>query len=814
MHNTLPVPELRPRSASPVVADRRLPGLKVSTRLLLIIGACLLPTLALQAAVSWSQLNERRAQLGDLAIHQAELLGGNAESVVNGARILLGAATEFSQVRSAAGDCGARLASLRQHAPGYAFIALVDGDGRVACASEPALLAGDPPGWARAAAGSETFGAGRFTRTASHPSGVLPFHMPFAPNAEEAPATLVAALDLNWLEGQLRALKRAGSPFLASGVLTIADAGGTILARDARHAEFVGRPFPPEAMRLVTATKPGILRMRSIDGTYRLIGYTPPTAANHGLSALVGFSEPELMGDIEHALLRGVLLLAGVSVVVFLLTLLAARRFITRPTRALLAAAEEWRHGNLAARAPDCGPASEFGQLAFAWNTMAAELRQREDELREHAEALERRVADRTRELVEANERLSAEIAERQHTEAALLQAQKVQAVGQLAGGIAHDFNNVLQAVLGGVNLIRRRAADPAAVRRLTDMVQDAARRGESVTRRLLAFSRREELRADTLAIGCLLKGLQEVLSATLGSRIRVQVETPAGLPPVLADRGQLETVLVNLATNARDAMPGGGTLRLHAGTARHDPDAGAAEEGTRGLAPGDYVRITVADTGEGMSPAVLARAAEAFFTTKPLGQGTGLGLAMARSFAQGSGGALSIVSAPGEGTSVSLWLPVVAAAEAPAPAPPGTDAPARRGADRRPRVLLVDDEPIVREVLAAQLADAGYAVTEAADGNAALAELGRAEPFDILVTDLAMPGLDGVALIREVQRRQPRLPAILVTGYAGEAASLAVGNALGGTFTLLRKPVSGLDLADRVATLLGEPAARGEAGD
>ncbi|TPG51850.1 response regulator [Roseomonas nepalensis] len=805
MHNTLPVPERSPRTASKVSPALRFRGLRVSTRLLLIIGACLLPTLALQATVSWSQLTERRAQLGDLAIHQAELLGGNVEGIASGARILLGAASQSNQVRSTGSGCGARLAGLREQAAGYAFIALVEPGGRVACASDAALLAGDPPDWARAAVDATGFGAGRFTRTATHPAGVLPFHLPL-PGGR----ALVAALDLDGLAGQLRTLKRTGSPFLAGGVLTIADAGGTILARDVRHAEFVGRPFPPEAMELVGATAPGLLRLRSIDGAHRLVGYTPPTPANHGLSALAGFSEPELMGDIEHALLRGVLLLAGVSVVVFLLTLLAARRFVTRPTQALLAAAEEWRLGNLAARAPDCGPASEFGQLALAWNSMAAELRQREEELREHAEALERRVESRTRELVEANARLSAEVAERQHTEAALLQAQKVQAVGQLAGGIAHDFNNVLQAVLGGINLIRRRAGDPAAVRRLADMVQDAARRGESVTRRLLAFSRREELRADTLAIGCLLRGLQEVLSATLGSRIRVEVETAPGLPPILADRGQLETVLVNLATNARDAMPGGGTLRLHAGTARHDP--AAPEEGAKGLAPGDYVRITVTDTGEGMSPAVLARAAEAFFTTKPLGQGTGLGLAMARSFAQGSGGALSIASAPGEGTSVSLLLPVAAAAAA--PAPPGTAAPARRGPDRRPRVLLVDDEPIVREVLSAQLADLGYAVTEAADGNAALAALDAAEPFDILVSDLAMPGLDGVALIREAQRCQPGLPAILVTGYAGEAASLAVGNALGGTFTLLRKPVSGIDLADRVATLLGEPAPRAEAGD
>ncbi|WP_052402139.1 hybrid sensor histidine kinase/response regulator [Muricoccus aerilatus] len=828
-HQILPLPELGSEtSAGPVPVRRHrvfrwtgFAGLSVQARLLLIIAACLLPTLALQAAVGWTQLAERRAQLSDLAQHQAELLAGTVDNVANGARILLGAAAELDQVRSAGRDCGPRLASLRRHAPGFAFIALADHSGGVICASDPTLYGERAPGWAaewgQGAAPPQRFTAGRFTRTPLRPGGVLPFHFPLPASAGEEARILVAALDLNWLSDQLRALKRDGSPFLAGGVLTVADAQGVILARDIRHAEFVGRSFPPEALALTQATEPGILRIRSIDGLLRLIGYTPPTPANHNLSAVVGFSEQELMADLERALLRGALLMVGLSAVVFILTLLAARRFIARPARALLATAEEWRGGNFAARAPDCGPGSEFGQLAAAWNGMAAALRQREDELREHAEELERRVADRTRELVEANDRLSAEVAERQQTQAALLQAQKVQAVGQLAGGIAHDFNNVLQAVLGGICLVRRRAGDPEAVGRLAGMVEEAARRGESVTRRLLAFSRREELRADALEVGVLLEGLHEVLAATLGARIRVGVDVAPDLPPVFADRGQLETVLVNLATNARDAMPRGGTLTL---SARPSGMAAPEEDLPACLPAGSYVRLIVADTGEGMAPEVLARASEPFFTTKPLGQGTGLGLAMARSFAKGSAGALAIESAPRQGTRVSLWLPVARPAQAkeaagslaaplatggetqprPSADAPARDAGARAGSAGKPRVLLADDEPIVRDVLATELEDAGYAVTAAPDGKLALAQLTAAGPFDILVTDLAMPGLDGVAVIREAQRRQPGLPAILLTGYAGDVASLALGTG----FTLMRKPVVGITLADQIAALLG----------
>jgi signal transduction histidine kinase/ActR/RegA family two-component response regulator len=804
MHQSALAPSLDRRPfAGPRASPRRrrlhTEGMRISGRLSLIIAICLLPVVGLQVAVSWGQWAERKAQLGDLAVHQAELLAGDLESIAEGARILLGAAAQSNQIRSQGENCGDRLAGLRRNAAGFAFLALADAEGRIRCSSDPVLLEAGDAAWARGdAVAAEGFTAGRFTRLPGWPGGVLPFYLPLANAGSGAGHVVIAALDLGWLERHLIRLKRAGSPFLANGVLTIADADGVILGRDARHAEFVGKPFPPAAMPLLQATQPGILRLRSIDGTERVVGYTPPTPENLGLSAVVGFHEPELMGDVERALLRGGLLLGAVTASAFGLTLLVARRSIARPTQALLATARRWREGDLAARAPDGDRRSEFGQIAAAYNGMAETLQRREQEARGHTEALEARVAERTRELAQANDRLRAEIAERRNAEAALLQAQKVQAVGQLAGGIAHDFNNVLQAVSGGAALIRRRARDAAAVERLAGMVEDAARRGQSITRRLLAFSRREELRAGALDLGELLEGLREVLGATLGAKIRVEVDAEAGLPSVFADRGQLETVLVNLATNARDAMPSGGTLALSAAAER-------VEEARDGFAAGDYVRLDVADTGEGMGAETLARAAEPFFTTKPLGQGTGLGLAMARSFAQGSGGALAIASERGRGTRVSLWLP--AASEgvngASVPDAGNQQAPEPVGPGRRRRVLLVDDDPVVREVLATQLADEGYEVDEAGDGAAALALLDRGTPMHMLVSDLAMPGMDGVALIRAAQRRRPGLPAILLTGYAGDAARLAVGEAVGGAFTLLRKPVTGAQLADQVAALL-----------
>ncbi|MBK1658809.1 hybrid sensor histidine kinase/response regulator [Paracraurococcus ruber] len=808
MREASAVTETAPVASPPLAALRRPwrlrpQGMRLSTRLILVIATSLLPIMAMQVVIGWSQWAERKAQLGDLALQQAQLLAGNLDGIAQGARILLGAATESPELRQLGPGCDGYLAHLRRHAPGYAFIALVDGTGRIACASARGLReqeAGAP--WVAAARAADRFTAGRFTRIAAVPDGVLPFYLPVEQGGAAMGGTLVAALELSWLEHALQRMKRVGSPLLASGVLTLADADGVILARDIRHADFVGRSFPPAAMAVLPARQPGTLRLRSIDGTERLVGYVPPTGENHGLVTVVGFEENELLRDIERALVRGMVILLSGTLFALGLTLLVARRFITAPTSALLTAARRWRRGDLAARAPVADARSEFGQLAGAFNGMAVALQQREEELRQHAQALEARVAERTAALRDANTRLEAEMQERRQTEAALLQAQKLQAVGQLAGGIAHDFNNVLQAVLGGVALIDRRAADAEAVRRLTGMVQEAARRGESITRRLLAFSRREELRADRLDVSALIGGLREVLSATLGAGIRVEVAAPAGLPPVFADRGQFETVLVNLATNARDAMEGGGRLTLTAAEVTVPPRSagGPALPEIGGLRPGDYIRVAVADTGAGMDAETLARAGEPFFTTKPVGKGTGLGLAMARSFAEGSGGRLCIASAPGKGTCIALLLPV-AQAQAEAPARPPCLAPrAACGAD----ILLVDDEPAVRAVLAAQLEDAGYRVVQAADGAAALAMLRDGPACDLLVSDLSMEGMDGITLIREARGLRPGLPAILVTGYAGDAAVLAVGQNLDGSFALLRKPVTGAQLADRVAALLG----------
>jgi PAS domain S-box-containing protein len=392
--------------------------------------------------------------------------------------------------------------------------------------------------------------------------------------------------------------------------------------------------------------------------------------------------------------------------------------------------------------------------------------------------------------------RVRDEVAARETAQRRAAQAERLQALGQLAGGIAHDFNNILQGVQGAAALIERRAADPTQIGKLARMITEAATRGSAITRRLLAFSRRDHLQPAAVDPGALLLGMKDLLQHTVGDGIEIIVETPpdsaAGLPPLWADKASLETVLINLAINGSDAMSGTGRLGLSAG--EEIVRDGVPRTRPVALSPGAYIRLSVSDTGIGMDSTILARASEPFFTTKPTGKGTGLGLAMARGFAEQSGGDLRIESTPGQGTIVHLWLPQ-------AGAPPADIEPmARPPRAVHARLLLVDDDEVVRETLTQQMADAGYAVHAVASAAAALAWLDEDEPLDLIVSDLSMPGMDGATMIREALRRRPAVKAILVTGFATEAAADP-------TILLLQKPITGPDLAEHVALLLaGEP--------
>ncbi|MBK1658531.1 response regulator [Paracraurococcus ruber] len=387
------------------------------------------------------------------------------------------------------------------------------------------------------------------------------------------------------------------------------------------------------------------------------------------------------------------------------------------------------------------------------------EVRHAEDALRRANERLEERVAERTQALVEANARLTEQMAERGRVEEQLRQSQKVEAIGQLTGGVAHDFNNLLMAVLGNLALLRKRLPpEDARALRLVEGAMMGAQRGAALTQRLLAFARRQELRPEPVDLRLLVDSMGQLLRRSLGPRVSIAVEAAADLPAALADANQLELALLNLAVNARDAMPEGGRLTIS--IARLPPGDGPAR-----LRPGDYLSLAVRDEGEGMPAEVVARAVEPFFSTKPLGQGTGLGLSMVHGVARQLGGDLRLSSMVGRGTTAEIILPVAAAAAVPGAGPPAAAAGQERA--RPARILLVDDDPLVLSGTADMLLDLGHTVVEAESGERALAALRGGVEVDLLATDYAMPGMTGLELARAARGLRPDLPVVLATGFA-----------------------------------------------
>ena len=421
-----------------------------------------------------------------------------------------------------------------------------------------------------------------------------------------------------------------------------------------------------------------------------------------------------------------------------------------------------------------------------------SELEDARAELRGLALSLEEKVRERTRDLAQANDRLTAEIAERERAEARLVQAQKMEAVGQLTGGLAHDFNNLLTAVVGSLDLLLRRT-DDEKLRKLAGNALQAAERGAQLTSQLLAFSRRQRLQPTSLNPNEVVTGMGDLLARTIGPHIRIETRLEPHLWNALVDRTQIEVMILNLALNARDAMPSGGRLTIQTSNLDHVPPVLASD-----LATGEYVAVAVSDTGSGMTAEVQARAFEPFFTTKEQGRGTGLGLSQLYGFVRQSGGTARIESVEGQGTTVTMYLPRthVLALESETAAP----RPRRR---ERLQVLLVDDDDGVRDVCAAMLEDIGCEVTPAASGDDALREL-AVRSFTIMLTDIAMPAMSGVELAQRTRELVPGMPILFASGYADLQA---FGEQLSEE-TVLRKPYRLSELAARIEALIDQSRA------
>jgi len=400
---------------------------------------------------------------------------------------------------------------------------------------------------------------------------------------------------------------------------------------------------------------------------------------------------------------------------------------------------------------------------------------------------------ERTKELTAANLRLEREIGQRRVAEDKLRQAHKMEAIGQLTGGIAHDFNNLLTAVVGHLEMAEARVVDDSRTRGLIEAALRAADRGAALTRHLLAFARRQHLEPRPVDIAAVVDGVEKMLRQTIGPDIRLVIQVGFDLPPAWVDPNQLELAILNLALNARDAMPVGGTLRIAARSARTETGVSPAD-----LSPGNYLIVSVSDNGTGMNGETLARAFEPFFTTKEAGRGSGLGLSIVHGFAAQSGGSVQITSSPDNGTNVDLWLPRAEKYSIECPDPELEASITEPG---QSRILVCDDDADVRAVVGAFLRESGYIVWEAENPYLAFEILEREWPIDLFIADYAMPEMNGLAVIDRAQSDHHGLRVLLMSGHADIVHAKRVCG-----IPLLAKPFKVAELKRRITETLQAP--------
>lgn len=771
----------------------------LSTRLVLLLLACVLPTCAAQVFSEAVRSSDRHRQVAAAASRQAAM----ADAAIAGLADTLGQfaalAGQFPEIRAGNADCGERLTALRQGLGQYRWLALYSpADHVLSCASSdaPSAFAIEAPAkWVDDLISTQGTAAGHIVGSPGQGDRVLPVavRLPTLTASGES-RVMIAGVRVDWL---LDHLERAGAlqgPSATGAVLCVIDADGNVIGRglDAIGSDASARQAWLGS--LANRQSPGTETVSDPDGRRFALGYVPSAALRSGITVVAALPLTALSIAGERSASVHWLLLAGAAIAGPLLAWLLGRLLILRPAVALLDTARRWRDGDPRAGARPIGDAAEFGGLARAFDAMAAGLRAREAERTLQAGFLETQAAERARQLSESNNRLLVEIAGRERTEAALHQAQKLQAVGQLVGGISHDFNNMLATVLGNLELMERRVArsarnwtdgDSERLRTLIERATGAVVRGGQLTSRLLAFTRRQRLAAQPTDVNALLLEMVTLATSTLGRRVRVVPELAGDLWPALVDPSQLEAAVLNLCLNARDAMPGGGTLTIATANLTVDGQR-AGEPEDRDLAPGDYVRIRISDTGCGMTRDVRDRAFEPFFTTKAPGAGSGLGLSQVLGMARQAGGSVGLQGAAGEGTEVSLSLPravEAACATLPRWADKAAAEPERAGE----LILVVDDDPAVRQVTVEMARELGYVVAQASGGEEALALVGAGgrQPRFLLL-DYAMPGMNGIQLAQALRQRGLNAPVALVTGYAELSEADVEAGQLAG---LLRKP-------------------------
>ncbi len=753
--------------------------------LVLLVVVVAGPAFAVLINFQWDLGIERGRQARTIAFQQVELINATMANLMDATREVMVTLSGLGSVRRSEPTCDTNLDRVRRQLPQYVMLAVTHVDGTLVCSSavSPVQEATLRP-LMQPFAGMTRFTVGRYASVPAIGPPMLTFAIPFDNGG--AGGVLVAGLDLRRLNALL-----AGTPQRLGGSMIIRDRDATVLARAPDVVGQVGQRSDGPDRALMGQATSGSRVFQDGNGRQRVLGYVPVATEPVGLFVSAGFDVADLSSDINEAARRGYVLIGLGLACSFILTMLFGSRYLRVPATVLLSAARRLGGGDLSARAAmPAGAASEFVGLGHAFNEMAGTLQRQRSELQGLNEALELRVAERTRALLQSNNRLQVEIAERELSEADLRQAQKLQAVGQLAGGVAHDFNNLLTVILGSLELLRRRL--PGAEDRLTRLIDNAmisVERGARLTAQLLAFSRKQPLLAVSIDVSDAIGGMGDLLASTLGPSVRLHLKVEAGLWPAMLDPNQFEATILNLALNARAAMPNGGRMSVVAANAVVTQALASPQ-----VPPGEYVRIAVSDSGCGMSAETLSRAFEPFFTTSKAGAGAGLGLSQVHGMVRQSGGSVTIDSRLGDGTTVTMLLP----RSLTAPDPTGSQAELARPAMARDRlVLLVDDDAQVREVTATMLAENGYTVVTAVDGAAGLAALEReGRRVALVIADYAMPGMTGRELLEEVGRRRPDVAVLLATGYVDYPGLPGGGLVID---QIIRKPFRARELLSRI---------------
>ena len=790
------------------VKSRRLPPFRLGlrARILALLLIAVLPAIGIQTFNEYDLRQARERDIRQQVVQITKQFGEEMGELREGARQLLLTLGQLPAVRQQDGTgCSTFFANLQTQYANYAVLGAADLHGSVFCSSAPG---GKFPSVAqdeffKRAIERDGLAVGNYWVDPVTGQKEIHFATRFTDKDGHVAGAVFAGLDLNWLVEHLKG--RGLSP---SSSILIADRLGNIVARLPNPEALVGKNMRKTHEAIMDGATAGWEEARGVDGIERIFGYVPAQLPPYDFFLSAGQSKAEAVAPIDRATKLGIGLIAVGVVLAASLAWYGGRIFIERPVDSLLEATRQWRNGDYSHRVRIADSGSEIGALGGAFNEMADALaardrsqRQAEEQLRALNTTLEERVARRTTELAGANRLLLDEIKERERAQSELMHAHKIDAIGQLTSGIAHDFNNLLTAVIGNLTVARRRTQDERSIRAL-DTAMRAGRRGAKLVGDLLAFSRRQRLELQPIDVNNILAGTQELLDRALGALVRVEIRSAPELWKAVADPGQLELALLNLAINARDAMPTGGAVTVTtANVADGDPRL-------PDNLSGDFVMVAVSDTGTGMSEEVQQKVFEPFFTTKAVGKGSGLGLSMVHGLVNQCHGGIAIDSKPGQGTTVSMFFPRATDAMVAQIDGSASDAapfvPVRPGA----KLLVVDDDPDVREYAAAALRDAGYVVREAKDGAGSLEILREEDDIALLVTDYAMPLMTGADLYRRALAIRPGIGGILITGFANLPADDEILSAM----HIIRKPFDAIDLLRAINKRLGGPSAVGVA--